>query len=356
MKALDSLECEHLVSLTDRGTPSAPPLGLEDEKTVKNFWQRIDPDSEAAFRAMVEVVPDGKNKSAAERRAELDAMFESQTEAPTPDGVEWVERTVTGPDGTAVLVRIYTPADIPAPRPALIHIHGGGMWLGSVQYEHPNYLAECLDLGVVIIAVDYRLAPEHPYPAALHDCAAAIEWTIANASELAIDPERICVRGQSAGGGLALGTALLLRDRGAAPVRLLMAQYPMIDDRGETSSSHEVAGLGRGVWDREANSEAWEWYLAGQPADQYAAPARAENLEGLPPTFIDVGEVDLFRDEDMEFASRLTRVGVPTEFHLYPGAYHASEGVAVDAPLSRLIISTRRRALERALGLAAPTK
>ena len=121
----------------------------------------------------------------------------------------------------------------------------------------------------------------------------------------------------------------------------------MIDDRNTTVSSQEVTDIG--IWDREANIEAWNWYLGGEKADQYAAPARAKNLKGLPPTFIDVGEADLFRDEDIDFVSRLIQSGVTTEFHLYPGAYHASEIFAPNATLSKTILARRHAALEQAL-------
>jgi acetyl esterase/lipase len=125
----------------------------------------------------------------------------------------------------------------------------------------------------------------------------------------------------------------------------VMAPYPMLDDRNETASSREITDIG--VWDRPTALQAWSWYLGGQPADEYAAPARADDLAGLPPTFIDVGELDMMRDEDAAFALRLTRAGVPTEFHLYPGAYHASEIIAPEAALSRRIVATRLAALHR---------
>jgi len=149
------------------------------------------------------------------------------------------------------------------------------------------------------------------------------------------------------GGGLAIATALLARDRGFPAVCFQMPIYPMIDDRNETASSYEISDIGS--WDRAGNIEAWNWYLGEGQADLYAAPARAEDLAGLPPTFIDVGTVDLFRDEDIEFAMRLMQAGVPTELHVHPGAYHDSEGLAPEAPLSRRIWEHRIAALRRAL-------
>jgi acetyl esterase/lipase len=168
-----------------------------------------------------------------------------------------------------------------------------------------------------------------------------------HAAELGVDPGRLALFGGSAGGGLVIATALMARDRGFPEVCFQMPIYPMIDDRNETPSSHEITDLG--VWDRAGNVEAWQWYLGGGEADQYAAPARAADLAGLPPTFIDVGTVDLFRDEDIAFATRLMQAGVPTELHVHPGAYHDSENLAPEAPLSRRIWELRIAALRRAL-------
>jgi acetyl esterase/lipase len=155
------------------------------------------------------------------------------------------------------------------------------------------------------------------------------------------------VHGGSAGGGLAIATALMARDHGGPAIRFLMAMYPMIDDRNETPSSHEITDVG--IWDRAGNLEAWAWYLGGAEADGYAAPARMPDVSGLPPTFIDVGDLDLFRDEDIAFALRLLQAGVPTELHVHPGAFHASEGFAPGAALSKRIVAARLDALRRAL-------
>jgi acetyl esterase/lipase len=140
---------------------------------------------------------------------------------------------------------------------------------------------------------------------------------------------------------------MLARDRGGPAIRFQMPIYPMIDDRNETPSSHEITDIG--LWDRAGNIEAWKWYLGDGKADQYAAPARAENLAGLPPTFIDVGMVDMFRDEDIAFAQRLMQTGVPTELHVNPGSYHAAEVFAPDCALSQRIWTRRFEALRRGL-------
>ena len=198
-----------------------------------------------------------------------------------------------------------------------------------------------------MISVEYRLAPENPHPAPVQDCYAGLVWMSENAETLGFDPQRLAVYGSSAGGGLTIATALMARDRGTPAISFMAPIYPMIDDRNETPSSHEITDIG--IWDRDGNLEAWDWYLGGKPADQYAAPARAEDLSGLPRTFIDVGELDLFRDEDITFAARLLQAGVPTELHVYPGAYHASEIFAPGSALSETIWSRRVEALRRAL-------
>jgi len=195
--------------------------------------------------------------------------------------------------------------------------------------------------------VEYRLAPENPYPAPVEDCYAGLLWMAAHAAELGFDPERLAVYGGSAGGGLTIATVMLARDRGGPAIKFQMPIYPMIDDRNETPSSHEITDIG--LWDRAGNIEAWKWYLGDGKADQYAAPARAEDLAGLPPTFIDVGTVDLFRDEDIAFAQRLMQAGVPTELHVNPGAYHAAEVFAPQSPLAERIWARRYEALRRGL-------
>jgi acetyl esterase/lipase len=170
---------------------------------------------------------------------------------------------------------------------------------------------------------------------------------VANAGELGFDVDRLGVYGGSAGGGLALATALTARDTAGPAIAFVMAPYPQIDDRNETPSSREIVDIG--IWDRAGNIEAWEWYLGGRPADQYSAPARATDLTGLPSTFIDVGDRDMFLDEDVDFANRLQEAGVPTELHVYAGAYHASEVFAPTAALSQEIWANRLAALHRAL-------
>jgi acetyl esterase/lipase len=321
-----------------------------------SLHDRVDPDCLPPLRQLLTALPGGLNAVAdvTARRAVFDAMVAEMTkDLAVDERIAISDHTVAGLDGDPDLwVRVYRPLDADG-RPAgpvagVVSIHGGGMVIGNVASDQRGCLALCQALGCVVVSVEYRLAPEHPHPAAVRDCTAALRWTAANADTLGIDPARIALYGVSAGGGLALGTALMVRDHGGPAVTFVMAIYPMIDDRNVTPSSHEIVDLG--IWDRAGNIEAWSWYLGGRPADAYGAPARADDLRGLPPTFIDVGELDLFRDEDIAFANRLLQAGVPTELHVYPGAFHGSESFAPEAALSRRIVATRHDALRRALG------
>jgi acetyl esterase/lipase len=309
----------------------------------------IDPESLAPVAALYEALPGGFNAipDIHARRETLNGMLKAMTaDLPPNENVLVEDRTIAGPDGD-LGVRIYRPANGTGVLPGILFIHGGGMVLGNLDSDHLTAVMLCETIGAVMVSVDYRLAPENPAPAAIEDCYAGLQWMAANADELGFDLARLALFGLSAGGGLAIATALVSRDRGGPAIRFVMAPYPQIDDRNETPSSIEIVDIG--IWDRAGNIEAWEWYLGGQPADQYSAPARATDLAGLPSTFIDVGDRDMFMDEDIEFANRLQEAGVPVELHVYPGAYHASEVFAPTAALSQEIWANRIAALQRAL-------
>ncbi|MBM9465721.1 alpha/beta hydrolase [Nakamurella leprariae] len=309
----------------------------------------IDPDSRIPLDGLLSVMPGGFNAIAdiVARRATVDQMLASMPVVENPN-VAKEDRAVPGPAGDPdVTVRISRPKSATGTLPGIYYIHGGGMVLGSVAGEDATASRLCDEVGAVVVSVEYRLAPEHPHPAPVEDCYAGLVWTAEHAAELGIDPDRLAVYGGSAGGGLALGVALLARDRGGPALRFMMPIYPMIDDTNTTPSSQEIVDVG--IWDRAGNLEAWAWYLGGKPADQYAAPTRAADLSGLPPAFIDVGTVDLFRDEDIAFAQRLMQAGVSCELHINPGSYHASETFAPDAALTQRIWAMRIDALRRAL-------
>ncbi len=227
---------------------------------------------------------------------------------------------------------------------ALLWIHGGGYFAGAPEADAPLCRQFVLEAGVEVIAVDYRLAPKHPYPAGLEDCYAALRWMEEEAANLCIDPGRIAVAGVSAGGGLTAALTLLARDRGGPKIAFQMPLYPMLDDTGGTPSAHEITRENfPHVWNRSHNQTAWRWYLGercgGDTVPVYAAPYRAQSLAGLPPAYTCIGSLDLFRDETIDYVARLSRADVPVEFHLYPGCYHAFE-VASDT----LDICVRARA------------
>ena len=312
---------------------------------------RIDTESRGPLDEMLAETPGGFNaiKDIRERRQKLEEQQQKWAkDQPPNENVVTEDCEIPGPeDAPPVGLRIYRPKAASGVLPGIFFIHGGGMIMGSVEGENLKAAELCEAIQAVVVSVEYRLAPEHPHPAPVQDCYAALKWMAQNADELAFDVDRLAVVGGSAGGGLTIATTMMARDKGFPRICFQMPLYPMIDDRNETPSSYEIMDVG--VWDREGNVEAWQWYLGGKSADNYAAPARAENLAGLPPTFIDVGELDLFRDEDIQFAARLIQAGVPTELHVYPGAYHASEVFAPEAALSQSILARRTEALLRAL-------
>ena len=316
--------------------------------TIQN---RIDRASRVSLEELLKALPGGFNAIAdiKERRNTVDSLLRMMiANLPLIENVVMEDRNIPGPDGSPeVGVRIYKPVDVSASLPGMFFIHGGGMIMGSIEGENLKAAMLCETIQAVVVSVEYRLAPENPHPAPVQDCYEALVWMSKNATELGFDPDRLAIVGGSAGGGLAIATALMARDQEFPKLCFQMANYPMIDDRNETPSSKEITDVG--IWDREANLEAWDWYLGGKAVDEYAAPSRAKNLSDLPPTFIDVGEIDLFRDEDIEFATRLLQAGVTTELHVYPGAYHASEAFAPDAELSKQIWAKRIEALKRAL-------
>ncbi len=309
----------------------------------------IDPEVAVPLEGLLEALPGGFNAIAdiVQRRATVTAML-AGIEVPDNPNVVKEDRVIPGPDGAPdISVRIYRPVNATGTLPGIYFIHGGGMILGTVDGEDPVATMICDQVGAVVVSVEYRLSPETPHPGPVEDCYAGLTWTAKNAAELGIDADRLAIYGASAGGGLTFATALLARDRGGPPLSFMMPIYPMIDDTNTTTSSQEITDVG--IWDRSGNQEAWAWYLGGKEADAYAAPTRAEDLSGLPPAFIDVGTVDLFLDEDIAFVQRLIAAGVPTEFHIHPGAYHAGETFAADAALAKRIWALRIDALKRAV-------
>jgi triacylglycerol lipase len=269
---------------------------------------------------------------------------------PQDSGVEWREQSIATPAGHALRVRIYRPTDRNGRLPALLHIHGGGYVMGSVRMNHLSNIELAASTSALILSVDYRLAPETVAPGAVEDCYAALQWLHDNAEQLGIDPARIAIRGESAGGGLAAALALLARDRGGPAIVHQNLIYPMLDDR--SCITRMPAHLGAFVWTPQANAFGWRSLLGQEPGSAeispYAAPARAEDLAGLPPSFIAVGALDLFLVEDMDYARRLIEAGVAAELHVYPGAYHGFDILPDAAPtrqMKRDAVAALRKAL-----------
>ena len=287
---------------------------------------------------------------------QIRAMFKemmAQTVAtmPASPDISVSERHIPGPQGAPdVRIQIYLPKNVATPTPAILWIHGGGYVIGSSDQAALDLQNIIAATGCAAVAVDYRLAPEAPHPAPVEDCYAALKWLYTNASELDVDASRIAIGGDSAGGGLTAALALLTRDRGEVPLIFQLLIYPMLDDRTVTTPDpHPYTG--EYIWTPDANRFGWTALLGQEPGgpdvSPYAAPARAEHLEGLPPTLIGVGTLDLFLEEDLEYARRLMRAGVPTELHVYPGAFHGFP-MAANSQIAQAFVRDYLSALKRA--------
>ena len=255
------------------------------------------------------------------------------------------------PDSPDVMVRIYRPEAQTGSLPALLWIHGGGYILGSVSGDHLRAGSLSLSLNCIVASVEYRLAPENPFPAAVEDCYAALKWLAQQSSRFGVTRDRIAVAGVSAGGGLAASSALMARDRAEVDICYQLLIYPMINDCNVQQASPDLPDAP--VWPRANNLIAWRAYLGTEPgADDispYAAAFRAEDLSGLAPAFIGVGTVDLFRDENIAYARRLMDHGVPTELHVYRDGFHAFDGAAPDSDAAQRFTAEYTRVLKRAL-------
>jgi acetyl esterase/lipase len=273
---------------------------------------------------------------------------------PTDPGADVVvdELVVPGPEGAPpVSLRIFRPATLSEPAPALLWVHGGGHVIGSPEQDDQTNIAFVRELGITVAAVRYRLAPVAPAPAAVEDAYAGLLGLVANADELMIDVGRIAIGGASAGAGIAAGLVLLAHDRGDIRPVFQLLVYPMLDDRTVTRTDLDTSNVR--VWTAKSNRYGWATYL-GQPpggpdVSPYTAPARREDLGGLPPAWIGVGSLDLFHDEDVEYAKRLRESGVPCELEIIPGAFHGFDALFPKAEVSRAFWREQARALREAL-------
>lgn len=284
-------------------------------------------------------------------RAALDQQSRALRKSEEPDPNTVIRSIdIPGADGRDLTIRLFSPKDAEQV-PALLWFHGGGQVMGAAWQEDGFLERLCQAIGCVIASVDYRLAPEWRAPAAAEDGYLAYTWLNERANEFGIDRARMGIAGASGGGAIAAATALMVRDRGAPTPRLLSLSYPMLDDRNETASSREITDLG--IWDRRTNLLAWQAVLGDDfgcaAVTPYQAAGRATDLSNLPPTFVAVGELDVFRDEDVAFATRQLSQGVSSELHVFAGAYHGFDLFARDSALAKTFLTVWHGFLKRHL-------
>ncbi|ANY07764.1 alpha/beta hydrolase [Pseudonocardia sp. HH130630-07] len=264
---------------------------------------------------------------------------------PEQAGAEMTEHVAAAPDGAPVALRLYR-GTTPSTGSMVVYLHGGGMFLGSLDSHDPLCRRYAVASGVAVLSVGFRLAPEHPYPAAVEDAYAAFLWAVEHAIELGADPARVAVMGDSAGAGMAAAVAMMARDREGPPPARQILVHPMLDDRTVIADPHLAPMV---MWTADDNRTGWGCLLgdaAGGPdVPVYAAPARERDLSGLPPAYVEIGQLDLFRAEAADFAERLGLAGVDVEYHLHPGVPHLFDVWAPDSDVARRAFSDRVRVL-----------
>jgi acetyl esterase len=308
---------------------------------------RFDPE----LAAILPAIPSVDFVDVAAARTALDELGAQGNAKVDTSGVVIEDRSVPASSGHRIPVRVYSPEDRGERLPGVLHIHGGGFAVGSIETEHAGSILLARTVGTVVVSVDYRLAPEYRFPAGLDDCYDALTWMRDSADELGIDTDRLAVFGNSAGGGLAAAVALLARDRGGPALCFQYLGIPELDDRLETVSMQTFVDTP--MWNRPNAVISWQFYLGDDRSDvsPYAAPARATDLSGLPPTYISTMEFDPLRDEGLIYGLRLLHAGVTVELHQYPGTFHGSALVftaAVSKRQSAESMAVMRRALHGA--------
>lgn len=307
----------------------------------------VDPE----YRPMMGFLPELDVSDAEKARAVILSMKTEDPMSSVPAGVVVDRRTAPATDGSDIDLVVFRPEDrLGQTLPCIVYFHGGGFVFGDAATDVRVPSALAANLGSVVVSVNYRLAPEHPFPTPFDDAFDALTW-IAGDNDLGIDPTRIVLAGISAGAGLAAAVALEARDVGGPAVIFQALDSPVLDDRLLTTSATEYTDSP--LWNRQNGIDSWRHYL-GDDADrsatsEYAAPARAGDLSGLPPAYIAVTSFDPLRDEGIDYAQRLTQAGVPTELHLYPGTFHGSSGVFPQASISQRIDADYTAAIRRAL-------
>jgi acetyl esterase len=286
-------------------------------------WPTLDPELRPIIEALPETASAFDDIGAARR------MFDSFLPAGPVAGEENLDIVDVTSDGVAL--RVYRPKQASGALPGILYLHGGGFCIGSIDSEHAGAVILANAVNAVVVNVEYRLAPEHPYPSGLDDCYTGLKYL---ASADGVDVDRLAVHGQSAGGGLAAATALLARDRGGPRLAFQSLGIPELDDRLDTPSM--TAYTDTPMWSRVQAAKSWEYYLGGRPADAYAAPARMEDLSGLPPAYVVTCELDPLRDEGIAYAMRLLAAGVSVELHSYPGTFHGAQLVQSAGVVKRM--------------------
>jgi acetyl esterase/lipase len=305
---------------------------------------------DAELAPLVPLLPTGAFEDIAAAREGFAALIEPLNGQVDTTGLTVIDVEVPSADGP-VAARVYAP-DSPAPaggRPALLDLHGGGFAIGTIEMEHAFATMVARELGAVVVTPEYRLAPEHPFPAGLDDCYATLVWMHDQAASLGVDPARVGVGGQSAGGGLAAAVALLARDRNGPALCFQFLGIPELDHRLETASMR--AFVDTPLWNRPNAVLSWEYYLGAGVTEvsPYASPALAEDLRDLPPAYVTTMEFDPLRDEGIEYALRLLQAGVSVELHSFPGTFHGSAMITT-ATVSRRGEAELLTALRRGLG------
>ena len=311
----------------------------------------IDPEmleSTLATAAMLQEVPTLCESTLANFRSRM-----AEWSMPVSDEVPSERRVIAVDEGDELAVYVVN-ARQDTSRPAILHMHGGGFVGGAAQFEVRNLQKIASALDCVCVSVDYRLAPETSWRGSLADNYAGLLWLHANAAELGCDPARIAVMGESAGGCHAALLAIEARDRGEVPILLQVLVYPALDDR--TGCSHsDPEHMGMMFWPPDWNRFGWQSFLGVEPGGSEvpcaAVPARVSDLTGLPPAFVGVGALDLFVDEDIDYARRLVRAGVSTELHVLPGAVHGFDEISPNASLTRQFFDQKLAALRRAFDI-----
>jgi acetyl esterase/lipase len=276
---------------------------------------------------------------------------------PSPKNLEGIlienVRSPGQDERTQVRLRIYKPENTSAPTPVLLWMHGGGYVIGRPEQDDASCVQYVRDLGITVVSVDYRCGPKHPFPAGLDDCYAALKWAASHADELKIDPDRIAVGGNSAGSGLAAALAQLAHDRKEVSLAFQLLIYPMLDDR--TVLRTDIDDSSNITWHHKDNRFGWESYLGQEcgagDVPAYSVPARRADLSGLPPTWIGVGTLDIFHDEDVAYAQRLKESDVECDLHIVPGAFHGFDVFDLKIPIVQEFRKSQIAAMKKYLAI-----